>query len=214
MNVEYSKYLVKFTLAGWPDNVPFRQPSSLGASQLKKIWECKDEILFIPNVTAAQAVETVSTVNVDIEPAMTPNDEINGGEPSNEEIAVIIKNKSRAKAKSFVSKGDVIPVLAPEKGTSGFWLFVCSSKCKTNDVVNGRWLDRVGETTEYRTLQLKATTCEGCVLWNERKGCREVMASEDFLKNDPQNGIFILTHAAQSHLAMLAETQMPVNTII
>ena len=55
VNVEYSKKDIKFNVEGWPDDVPFRQPSRLGGNQLRKIWERRDEISFSHNITTAIA---------------------------------------------------------------------------------------------------------------------------------------------------------------
>ena len=45
---------------------------------------------------------------------------------------------NKPKSKSFVSRGDIVPVLAPEKDEAKFWLFLCASKCKRDGRINGK----------------------------------------------------------------------------
>ena len=126
------------------------------------------------------------------------------------------RKKERAKSKSLVRKGDLIPVLAPEGREAKFWLFLCSSKCKRDGSINGKWLDRIGDTFEYRVLPIKAVTNESCMLWNDMKGRREVLMEESLEKKDASKGIYVLTTATHHVLQSLAISQIqpsPAHTV-
>eukprot|EP00794_Sanderia_malayensis_P000769 gene769-61_t len=224
VNVEYSKSGIKFHVDGWPAGVPFRQPSRLGGTQLKKIWDNREVITFRQNTETTIADREGNTLEDDAAPQ--DGEETQGEEDLEEhaeeagnweleeageewqvDLSSIVKRK-RAKANSLVKKDDVIPVLAPENVDTKFWLFICASKCKTDGCINGKWLDRIGETYEYRVLPIKASTRESCILWNAAKNRREVLADDCFEIKDAKRGIFLLTPASQNHLISLAELQI------
>eukprot|EP00794_Sanderia_malayensis_P006782 gene6782-7547_t len=222
VNVEYSKYKTKFDVEGWPDNVPFRQPSKLGSAQLNAVYGARDRIVFQPiMVTHPASREEEMQINnfeLEIENA-EPQEIINQLEeiisqqdvqnsPSDEQEAAVPEvAKQRAKRNSFVKKGDVIPVLAPQQDATPFWLFWCSSKAKTSGIVNGKWLDQIGDSCEFRLLPAQASTVETCVLWNPNKNAREVLSDDSFEVKNAKKGVFKISTASYNFLKTLACSQ-------
>ena len=211
VNVEYSKKGIKFNVEGWPEDVPFRQPSRLGGVQLRRIWEKREEISFSHNIvtviTQRECQSLVPESKYDEQEHSDHEDETEIEEvvSFSEETGATMK---KAKSKSLVRKGDVIPLLAPGVLDCRFWLFLCGSKCKRDGSINGKWLDRIGETLEYRVLPCRDTTRENCILWNARKNCREVLSSDSFDRLDLAKGIFVLSVAAHNYLNDLADLQL------
>jgi len=212
VNVEYSKKNIKFNVEGWPDDVPFRQPSRLGGNQLRKIWESRDKISFTQNITTAiaqrQSQSSRSMLHNNDEQEASEIDVETEMEEMVGEMEDGSEKVKRAKHNSLVRKGDVVPLLAPGSDGHNFWLFLCASKCKRDGSIKGKWLDRVGDGFEYRVLPSRDTTRENCILWNSKKNCREVLSSDCFDMEDVKKGIFILSVAAHNYLHDLAEMQV------
>jgi len=157
--VEYSKKNIKFNVEGWPDDVPFRQPSRLGGNQLRKIWESRGKISFTQNITTAiaqrQSQSSRSMLHNNDEQEASEIDVETEMEEMVGEMEDGSEKVKRAKHNSLVRKGDVVPLLAPGSDGHNFWLFLCASKCKRDGSIKGKWLDRVGDGLNIGSCHLE-----------------------------------------------------------
>ncbi len=184
----------------------FTKQSKLGNAQLHSVYQARDKILFRPIMLTqpARSGEGAQIENVEIEAQIEnietdielenvePQETINHLEDiisqqdaqnvySNKQEAKISRvPKQKAKRNSFVTKGDVIPVLAPQEDETCFWLFWCAIKVKTTGIFNGKWQDRIGGNLEFRPLPEQTSTTESCVLWNPSRNKREVLSEDSF----------------------------------
>eukprot|EP00112_Aurelia_sp_Birch-Aquarium-sp1_P009258 Seg2045.3 transcript_id=Seg2045.3/GoldUCD/mRNA.D3Y31 product="hypothetical protein" protein_id=Seg2045.3/GoldUCD/D3Y31 len=205
--VEYSKYNVKFLVEGWPAGLTFKQPFDYGKNQIQRIMESKNDIQFVQK----EGSEHDHEVHDEIRQAEREASEepVSTEVPEEEETEVEINSNSttdfskpravRAKARSFVKKGDIVPCIAAQEG---YWLFQCSSKVKTNGKIKGKWLDNVGERN-YVLLNYATEIDERTVFLKDNK--RMVVPTSYFDHLDHKS--FTISIAGDSMLRELLRSQ-------
>ena len=211
--VQYKQYQKTFRVEGWPDSVPFKTPSRMGPTQLKKVMEKREDITFIvfdkERIPIANEAENTSTqVPDDVDDAAL--NEENGMNLESDVAAHDIppqKRLKRGKTKSVVKKGDIVPVYAPRNESDEedsdayqFWLFSCAGKVKTDETIRGKWLVQTEEERSFIVLPQPATILESNII--VENGSRLILPTDSF--EEIIEGKYKLTVAACNWLQDLA----------
>ena len=202
--VKYKQYQKTFRVEGWPDCVPFKSPSRMGPTQLKKVMEKGNDITFI--VFEKERIPVVSeTENTSFEAHVVSNEE----NLESEDVHDVPPHKKmrRGKTNSVVKKVDVCAVYAPrsdideeDSDAYKFWLFCCAGKAKTDNTIGGKWLVQTEEERAFIVLQQQATIIESNII--VKNGSRLILDVDSF--EEIVEGKYKLTVAACNWLQDLA----------
>ena len=212
----YKNYLKSFHVEGWPETVPFKTPARMGANQLKAVMEQQEVIRFVitshqqssslPQVGAGEILaavhEPMGQGDRQQEANQLESNEMEDAAEGNEPA----EKRKKCSGRSFVKKGDIVPVYAPinedgdDSSQYAFWLFCCSGKIKADRTINGKWLMQSEDERKFVVLPQKRSIFEtNVMIFNNQ---RIVLSDCHF--QEKENGCYKLTETTLSWLQDLA----------
>lgn len=209
----YKDYLKSFHVEGWPETVPFKTPARMGANQLKAVMEQQEVIRFVitshqpsSSLPEIEAGEIVATAH---QPMVQEERQQEEYEPESNETGECnepVEKKQKCTGRSFVKKGDIVPVYAPinedgdDSSQYAFWLFSCSGKMKANRTINGKWLMQSEDQRKFVVLPQKRSIFETNIMISNNQ--RIVLSDRHF--EEKEDGCYKLTETALSWLQDIA----------